>query len=149
EEQVYFTPLNAANAAKAEALWVQLITGEVTALELSQKGRTIRLPEFSGGVARASFSDLCEAPLGPADYLLIADTVRVLFVTGIPKLGSADANAAKRFVTLVDTLYEAKTRLIATAAAEPEDLYTAGTGAFEFERTASRLREMMSKDWTA
>ncbi|MEM9715141.1 MAG: cell division protein ZapE [Pseudomonadota bacterium] len=149
DEQVYFFPVNAANNARADGLWAKLITGSVEPIELKHRGRSVNLPEFSGGVARASFADLCEAPLGPADYLEIASAVRVLFLTNVPKLDGAAANAAKRFVTLIDALYEAKTRLIVTAAAAPEDLYTSGTGAFEFERSASRLREMMSAGWGA
>lgn len=149
KEQVYFQPLNAANATRAEALWVSLITGPVAPLTLKNKGREITLPEFSGGVARANFEALCNQPLGPGDYLMIAAAVRVLFVTEIPKLDRNNANAAKRFVTLVDALYEAKTRVVITAAAKPEALYVAGEGSFEFERTASRLREMMSDGWGA
>ena len=147
KERVYFQPLNAANAARADALWVKLVSGSADPLELSHKGRSITLPEFKGGVARASFADLCDAPLGPGDYLKIADTVRVLFLTDVPRLNKTANNSAKRFVTLIDALYEARTRLIVTAEAEPEHLYTEGTGAFEFERTASRLREMMSDGW--
>ena len=85
--------------------------------------------------------------MGPADYLAIADAVRVLMVEDIPRLGRSNFNEAKRFVTLIDALYEAHVRLIASAAAEPEMLYVEGTGAFEFERTASRLREMQSEGW--
>ncbi|MEO0342739.1 MAG: cell division protein ZapE [Pseudomonadota bacterium] len=146
-EQVYFHPLNAANAARVDALWIKLATSKAKPLELKNKGRIITLPEFSNGVARARFIDLCDIPLGPGDYLKIADAVRVLFLTDVPRLNNTQNNSAKRFVTLIDTLYEAKTRLIVTAAAEPEALYSEGKGAFEFQRTASRLREMMSDGW--
>ena len=100
-------------------------------------------------MARASFWDLCGRPLGPADYLAIAHAVRVLVIEDIPHLSAANYNEAKRFVTLIDALYEARVRLICSAAEEPERLYSEGTGAFEFERTASRLREMQSADWEA
>jgi cell division protein ZapE len=105
------------------------------------------LPQFHNGVARASFFDLCGRPLGVADYLALADAVRVLILEDIPSLGRDNFNEAKRFVTLVDALYEAKTRLICSAAAAPEFLYREGEGSFEFERTASRLREMQAEGW--
>jgi cell division protein ZapE len=98
-------------------------------------------------VARASFWDLCARPLGPADYLALAQAVRVLILEGIPQLSSSNYNEAKRFVTLIDALYEGKVRLICSAADVPERLYTEGEGAFEFERTASRLREMQDASW--
>ena len=105
------------------------------------------LPAFQNGVARVRFHDLCGRPLGPADYLAVAEAVRVLIIEDIPQLGRSNFNEAKRFVTLIDALYEAKVRLIASAAATPEMLYVEGEGTFEFERTASRLREMQAADW--
>ncbi|MEM6479233.1 MAG: AFG1/ZapE family ATPase, partial [Pseudomonadota bacterium] len=86
-------------------------------------------------------------PLGPADYLAVAEAVRVLILEDIPSLGRSNFNEARRFVTLIDALYEARVRLIASAAAVPEMLYIEGEGTFEFERTASRLREMQSAGW--
>ena len=85
--------------------------------------------------------------LGPGDFLAIADAVRVLILENIPCLGRSNFNEAKRFVTLIDALYEAKVRLICSAADEPESLYVEGEGVFEFERTASRLREMQDESW--
>ena len=85
--------------------------------------------------------------LGPGDYLAIVDAVRVLMVDNIPQLSRSNFNEAKRFVTLVDAAYEAKISLICSAATEPEMLYTEGEGSFEFKRTASRLKEMQSKNW--
>ena len=105
------------------------------------------LPAVAARVARAGFDDLCGKPLGPADYLAIADGFDALLIDAIPTLGPANHDRAKRFVTLIDALYEAKVRLYASAAAEPEALYPTGTGAFEFERTASRLREMQAAGW--
>ena len=105
------------------------------------------MPGFHNGVARASFYDLCGKPLGAADYLALVDAVRVLIVEDIPQLGRSNFNEAKRFVTLIDTLYEGRVRLICSAAATPEMLYLEGEGTFEFERTASRLREMQAADW--
>ena len=109
--------------------------------------REVTLPAFRNGVARASFYDLCGKQLGPADYLAIAEAVRVLVLENIPTLSRSNFNEAKRFVTLIDALYEARVRLVASAAAQPEWLYLEGEGKFEFERTASRLREMQAQDW--
>lgn len=110
-------------------------------------GRNVVLPTHVGRVARAGFWDLCGQPLGPADYLAIADVVDTLMLDNIPQLGSSNYNEAKRFVTLIDTLYEARVRLIASAAAEPDKLYVEGEGSFEFERTTSRLHEMQDTSW--
>jgi len=100
-----------------------------------------------GGLARATFSELCETALGPQDYLAIAERFHTLFLEDVPILGPDNHQAARRFVTLVDALYEAGTRLVVLAEAAPEGLYREGVGAFEFERTVSRLNEMASADW--
>jgi cell division protein ZapE len=147
--QVYFHPSGQAGE-KMEAIWRDLTggaPGEV--LELAVNGRKIDLPRHANGVARASFWELCARPLGPADYLAIAGAVRVLMLEDIPQLSASNYNEAKRFVTLIDALYEARVRLIASAADVPERLYLEGEGTFEFARTASRLREMQAADWGA
>ncbi|WP_102223986.1 cell division protein ZapE [Acidimangrovimonas sediminis] len=145
--QVWFTPAGPAKP-EIDAVWHDLTGGgQGEMLELTVKGRTVVVPAYKNGVGRASFWELCGAPLGPADYLALADAVQVLILEGIPHLSSSNYNEAKRFVTLIDSLYEAKTRLICSAADEPERLYTEGEGSFEFERTASRLREMQDKSW--
>jgi cell division protein ZapE len=145
--QVYFHPARNATAEIA-AIWTDLTGGASgTPLTLTVNNRSLTLPRFANGVGRATFWDLCARPLGPADYLAIAQAVRVLILEDIPQLSAENYNEAKRFVTLIDSLYEARVRLIASAAAEPERLYLEGTGAFEFERTASRLREMQGADW--
>jgi len=145
--QVYFSPVNPETRAEVEAIWQDLTQGVAEPLVLVVQKREVELPAFRNGVARARFYDLCGKPLGPADYLAIADAVRVLILEDIPRLSRSNFNEAKRFVTLIDALYEAKVRLIASAAAEPDYLYVEGEGTFEFERTASRLREMQDKDW--
>lgn len=145
--QVYFHPAGRSGAA-IDAIWRDLsggTPGEV--LRLPVNGRTVELPHVANGVARASFWDLCAKPLGPGDYLAIAEAVRVLILEDIPQLSASNYNEAKRFVTLIDALYEAKVKLICSAADVPERLYAEGTGAFEFERTASRLREMQDAAW--
>lgn len=146
-QQVYFTPVNAAARAAMDAVWHDLAGGPGDPLVLRVKGRDVVLPAFRNGVARAGFHALCGKPLGPADFLTVADAVKVLMLDDIPTLSRDNFNEAKRFVTLIDALYEAKVRLICAAAAKPEMLYLEGEGTFEFERTASRLREMQSDGW--
>ncbi|MBL9054860.1 MAG: AFG1 family ATPase [Rhodobacteraceae bacterium] len=145
--QVYFHPSGKVKG-QIEAIWADLTGGaRGEPLRLPVNGREVELPRFASGVGRASFWELCARPLGPADYLAIAAAVRVLILEEIPQLSASNYNEAKRFVTLIDALYEAKVRLICSAADEPERLYTEGSGAFEFERTTSRLREMQGADW--
>ncbi len=145
--QVYFSPDGRVARVAMDGIWQKLTGGGGAPLKLRVKGRDVVLPLFCNGVARAGFHDLCGQPLGAADYLAVASAVRVLLLDGIPQLSRENFNEAKRFVTLIDTLYEAGVRLIASAAAQPEMLYLEGDGAFEFERTASRLREMQSENW--
>ena len=114
---------------------------------LAVLGRDVVIERTAGGLARATFPELCEQPLGPQDYLAIAERFHTLFLDDIPLLGPHNRHSARRLVTLIDALYEAKTRLIALAAGTPEVLYPEGDGAFEFERTVSRLNEMSSQDW--
>jgi len=146
-QQVYFVPADRAAREAVDAIWQDLTGGAAEPLRLRVKNRDVVLPAYRDGVARAEFWELCGKALGPADYLAIADAVRVLILENVPRLSRSNFNEAKRFVTLVDALYEAKARLVMSAAAEPESLYVEGTGAFEFERTASRLREMQDAAW--
>ena len=145
--QSYFTPINEETRAAIGTIWDKLSGGQSETLTLHIKGREVVLPCFHNATARVKFFDLCGKPLGAADYLALADAVRVLILEDIPALSRSNFNEAKRFVTLIDTLYEAKVRLICSAAATPEMLYLEGEGTFEFERTASRLREMQSEGW--
>lgn len=147
--QVYFTPLNSVSSQGVEELWRDLTGGRDIRHSLQVKGRSLDIPRYHNGVGRLSFYDLCGKPLGPADYMTLAEALRVIVIDDIPQLGRHNFNEAKRFVTLIDALYESKTRLICSAAALPEMLYLEGEGVFEFERTASRLREMQSADWTS
>ncbi|MFO8125304.1 cell division protein ZapE [Yoonia sp.] len=143
----YFTPIDAEARKAIARIWARLSNGKSEPLVLHVKGRQVELPDYHNGVAKAKFYDLCGRPLGAGDYLALADAVRVLILEDIPTLSRHNFNEAKRFVTLIDALYEARVQLICSAAAEPEMLYVEGTGTFEFERTASRLREMQSADW--
>jgi cell division protein ZapE len=145
--QVYFHPAGTARG-HIQQVWDDLTGGDPGAvLRLPVNGRTVELPRYANGVGRASFWELCARPLGPGDYLAIAGAVRVLILEDIPQLSSSNYNEAKRFVTLIDALYEAKVRLVCSAADIPERLYSEGSGSFEFERTASRLREMQGAEW--
>jgi cell division protein ZapE len=148
-EQVWFTPADSSAKRAIDVIWSDLTGGKEEALVLEVKGREVTFACFWAGQARVSFAELCARPLGPADYLALVGAVKLLVIEDIPVMGPANSNEAKRFVTLIDTLYEGHVRLVASAAAEPEALYVEGTGAFEFERTASRLREMMGADWGA
>lgn len=144
---VYFTPLGAQATQAIDGIWQDLTGGREEELCLEVKGREVHLPRYWAGMARTSFWDLCGKPLGPADYLALVGAVKLLVLEGIPRLDATKFNEAKRFVTLVDALYEGHVRLICSAEDEPDRLYMEGSGSFEFERTASRLREMQGADW--
>ena len=148
-EQTYFAPITSAARQAIRRMFDDLVKGGAEPLDLKVKGRTVTIPAYRGGVGRARFYDLCAQPLGPADYLAVAEACRVLVLEDIPQLGRSNFNEARRFVTLIDTLYEARVRLICSAAAKPDFLYIEGEGSFEFERTASRLNEMQAADWAA
>ncbi|MGJ8572982.1 MAG: cell division protein ZapE [Hoeflea sp.] len=128
--------------------WKQVTAGKLTAAEtVHVKGRDVEVPLAGAGAARFGFADLCEKPLGASDYAAVSERYHTVFVDRVPVLTEAGRNAAKRFITLIDTLYDRKNRLFVSAAAEPEGLYagTTGTESFEFARTASRLNEMQSE----
>ena len=145
--QVYFTPADDTARSEIDAIWTDLTGGGADPLRLTVKGREVTIPAYRNGIGRASFHDICGQMLGPGDFLAIAEAVKVLIMDNIPRLGRSNFNEAKRFITLIDALYEAKVRFICSAADEPESLYIEGEGVFEFERTASRLREMQDADW--
>jgi cell division protein ZapE len=147
---VYFSPLDG-NARKAiENAFVRLSNGAKTYDEiLHVKGREIKVPSVAKGIARFSFSDLCEKPLGAEDYILIASSYHTVFIEDIPELGADNRNEAKRFMNLVDALYEHKTKLVVSAETLPEKIYKEGDHNFEFMRTSSRLREMQGEEYIA
>jgi cell division protein ZapE len=116
---------------------------------LTVLGRSVELPEAARGVARADFDALCGKPLGPADYLAVATHFHTLVLDGVPRLGPENFDRARRFITLVDALYEHRCKLVASAEATPDMLYEQGENAGMFERTASRLMEMQSQDYLA
>ena len=116
---------------------------------LEVNGREWVVEREVAGVARFTFPELCARAVGAADYLAVADRFHTVLLDRVPRLSPDKRNEAKRFVTLIDALYEARTKLVMSADAEPDDLYPAGDGAFEFERTASRLMEMRTHDYLA
>jgi len=146
--RVWFNGDGAARRMGFEQLWADLRGGmpECPA-HLAVLGRDVVVERTAGGLARATFDQLCEVPLGPQDYLAVAERFHTLFLEDVPVLTPDRRQAARRFVTLIDALYEARTRLVAIAAGSPEQLYPAGDGVFEFERTVSRLNEMSSQSW--
>ncbi|MGI9477472.1 MAG: cell division protein ZapE [Hyphomicrobiaceae bacterium] len=143
---LYFSPADDAARAQMDEIW-QSLTGVARGeeAELTVKGRRVVVPEAAGGVARFDFKDLCEAALGANDYLSIARTYHTLLIENIPKLGPARRNEARRFINLIDTLYDARVGLAVSAATEVDSIYKEGDGQFLFERTISRLIEMRSE----
>jgi cell division protein ZapE len=149
---VWHVPADAAADAALDDAWRRLARDhDGGAQELPIKGRSIHVPRAAMGVARFSFHDLCEEPLAAADYLRIAHEYHTIILDHIPVMSFDNRNAAKRFIILIDTLYDTNVKLIASAAAEPDALYHADEGyeALEFQRTASRLIEMRSQDYLA
>lgn len=147
---VYHAPLNEASRTALDDAFARLAGGNRGgAQDLSVQGRIVPVPCAAMGVARFSFADLCECPLGAADYLAVARHYHTVILSDIPELGSEKRNEAKRFVTLIDALYENHVKLICSGAVEPQHLYPSGDGAFEFQRTVSRLIEMQSEEYLA
>lgn len=147
---LYFTPADARARAELEHHW-QRLTGHhpEAPLALEVKGRTLLVPKASMGVAWLGFADLCERPLGSLDYLSLAHAFHTLLLEAIPVLGPARRDVARRFINLIDTLYDSGVCLIASAEAEPDALYPTGDGADHFQRTVSRLMEMRSEGYLA
>ncbi|HVV32974.1 MAG TPA: cell division protein ZapE [Vitreimonas sp.] len=147
---VYYAPLGPAAEEAMNRAWARLTHGAAPqALTLDVGGRALRVEREAAGVARFSFAELCERALGAADYIEIAERFHTVLLENIPKLSPSMREAAARFRILVDALYEAKVKLVASADSQPADLYPAGDQSFEFERTASRLMEMRSQGYLA
>lgn len=145
---VYYSPLGAQADAGIEAAWKRLIGGaEPHETCLTVQGRKLMLGRTAAGTARTSFNRLCGDTLGAADYLRLSHAFQTLILENVPQMGPENRNEAKRFVTLIDALYETRTKLVMSAEVQPHELYKDGTGAFEFERTASRLIEMRSETY--
>ncbi|WP_173933406.1 cell division protein ZapE [Chelativorans sp. Marseille-P2723] len=147
---VYMTPLNAETKRGMDEAWEMITAGQPSREErLTVKGRQVVVPRAAGRAGRFAFEELCGRPLGARDYIVIAQRFDTVFIDGVPVMDRPRRNEAKRFILLIDTLYDSRTRVFISAEAKPDGLYVAasGTEAFEFERTASRLMEMQSADW--
>jgi cell division protein ZapE len=145
---VYLTPLGDGADAAMNAAWKRLTDCDhADPVTLTVLGRKLAVPEAARGVARFSFHDLCEKPLAAPDYLAIARDFHTVLIDHIPQLDESKRNEARRFMVLIDTLYDEGVKLICSAAAAPDGLYPTGDGADAFRRTASRLAEMQSEDY--
>jgi cell division protein ZapE len=147
---VYHTPLGATATAALDAAFARLTDDAPGAPEtLIVQERRFTVPRAAHGVARAGFAELCGRAVGAADYLALAVHFHTLVLDDVPVLAAAQRNEARRFVTLVDALYEHRAKLICSAAAPPDALHPEGQHAGEFRRTASRLVEMQSAEYLA
>ena len=147
---VFYSPLGPAADESMDRAWKRLTAGAAPhQVTLDVGGRELRVERQAAGVARFGFTELCARALGAADYLEIAERFHTVLLENIPRLTPSMREEAARFRTLIDALYEAKVKLIASADAQPQDLYPAGDQSFEFERTASRLIEMRSEAYLA
>jgi cell division protein ZapE len=147
---VYYAPLGPETDAAMDAAFARLTAGEKPSPDtLEVLGRRLQVKRQAMGVARFTFDELCKQPLGASDYLTLARTYHTIVLDHAPRMSADERTWAARFVTLIDALYESRTKLVISADAQPDDLYKAGDGAFEFERTASRLHEMRSADYLA
>ena len=149
---VYYTPLSPKADAALDAAFL-VLTGHKLGwpMKIELLGRELDVPQAIDGVARFDFDALCRRPLGPTDYLKIAQRFHTIILDRIPVLGESERNEARRFIILIDALYDMRVKLIASAAGEPQALYTSAdrAEAFEFKRAASRLYEMRSVDYLA
>ena len=152
DHAVYFVPPDTRAAAALTGAFRRLTGQERGApMTLDVLGHAVHVPEACANVARFAFADLCRIPLGAADFLELARRFHTVVLDAIPVIDPARSDEAKRFITLIDTFYDRHVKLIASAEAEPAELYmgTGGFVAFEFKRTASRLIEMRSEDYLA
>jgi cell division protein ZapE len=151
-QPLYFTPADAAARSELDRHWARLAGSDAyESAEIEVKGRKLHVPRTAPGmgVARFAFTDLCENPLGSIDYLALAQAFHTILIDDIPRLSPSRRDVARRFINLIDTLYDSRVSLIASAEAEPDELYPSGDGADLFTRTASRLMEMRSEGYLA
>jgi len=150
DRTLYFSPLGAAASQAIDLLWQRLTGGARAApINLDVAGHALHVPLAVADAARFRFGDLCDRPLGAGDYLRVARRFQIVFIEDIPVLSPEMASQARRFVHLIDTLYDARVCLVASAAAEPHALWLGQDEADRFARTASRLMEMRSLDYRA
>jgi cell division protein ZapE len=147
---LYFSPADDRAKEQMDQLWAEL-TGKSPGapVTLEVKGRKLAVPKAALGVARFSFEELCAQPLGTIDFLAIAHAFHTVFIDGIPDFSNVRRDVLRRFINLIDTLYDNRIGLVASAAAEPDALGSEREMKFLFERTASRLTEMRSESYLA
>lgn len=147
---VYYQPLGANADHMMDQAWERLTQGAYPqSCSIPVNGRELPVTREAAGVARFTFHELCAQPLGAADYLALAAVFHTILIDRTPRMGPEKRNEATRFVKLIDALYDTRTKLVMSADGEPEQLYPAGDGSFEFERTASRLMEMRTHEYLA
>jgi cell division protein ZapE len=146
--ETYLNPITAATTQSFNTLWQDLTDKAAGAPDqLTVLGRPLNIPRVAHGCAQFGFADLCEQPLGPPDFLAIAQNFSTVFLSGLPKLKPHQRNETKRFILMIDTFYDAGTRLVILADVPPEEIAAKSQHGFEFARTVSRLKEMQSSSW--
>ena len=149
-QNIYHAPLDKFTSEEMDKAWANLTHGATPrTISITAQGRILKIDRAAAGCARLTFDELCAQPLGAADYLALAKRFDTILLEGVPIMGPQNRSEAARFRILIDALYENKTKLIISAAAQPDALYGQGDQAFEFERTVSRLYEMRSREYLA
>ncbi len=147
-KQTYLSPATAENRVAFNTLWHDLTDGAAGHSEtLDILGRKRVVPKVAHGCAAFTFFELCGEALGPPDYLAIARAYRTVFISGVPRLKASQRNETKRFILMIDTFYDAGTRIVILAEASVDAIFPKGQHAFESRRTVSRLKEMQSVSW--
>ncbi len=147
-EKLYICPLGPGAAGRMKLMWRKVTgAGDAPGSQLEVKGRVLKVPHAARGAAWFSFADLCEQPLGQADYLAIAREFKIVFIENVPELDESQGNAARRFINLIDSLYDHHAKLVISAETPPQGIYRFASTPIEFARTVSRLSEMQSAEW--
>ncbi len=147
KEDSYFCEEEVTAAVRFNRIWEDVVDHGTQELILHYQGRELKLQNYGNGACRISFQELCEQPLSAVDYLNLCNHIKVLFLENIPILSNSQNDIARRFILLIDSLYEAKIRIVCLSAVEPEGIYSSGRFKKEFARTVSRLNEMRGDDW--
>ena len=146
-QERFFLKKNIDDINKFNYLWKKFYDGNSNEFIINYQSRELRLKNFSNGICKISFSELCEKPLSTVDYLNLCIYVKVLFIENIPQINNSQNDFARRFINLIDILYEAKVQLICFSSVNIEDIYIGKKLEKEFMRTISRLNEMISSNW--
>lgn len=146
-EDSYFCKEEVTAVAGFNRIWEDIVDNGTQELIIHYQGRELKLQNYGNGACRISFQELCEQPLSAVDYLNLCNHIKVLFLENIPILSSSQNDIARRFILLIDALYEANIRIVCLSAVEPESIYSSGRFQKEFARTVSRLNEMRGDDW--